>query len=98
MYLSEQDAAGVYARACLAWYRGRASDVVATKIQRLQKIGDRGGVKAWSQVAAQLAEFQRKRTYRPPKGLLGRQGPVRGDQFHPFPTSCQQPSNVVAAT
>jgi hypothetical protein len=68
MYVSEQDAAAMYARACLAWYRGRASHVVATQIKHLQKIGDRGGVKAWSQVAAELSEVQRKWTNRRANG------------------------------
>jgi hypothetical protein len=95
MYVSEQDAAAMYARACSAWYRGRASRVVATKIKHLQKIGDRGGVKAWSRVAAELAEVKREngRTERQTEALLRRSPPNLSGR----PVRFQPPSSFLPA-
>jgi hypothetical protein len=57
MYVSEQDAAAIYARACRAWYGSRAAYVVAAVIKKMESKGDLSGVKAWALVAAELAEL-----------------------------------------
>jgi len=62
MYVSEQEAAAIYARACRAWYRGRANQVVAIRIKQLRRKGDLSGTRAWTQVAAELAKLQSDRT------------------------------------
>jgi hypothetical protein len=58
MEFTSDDAAVMYARACRAWYGPRAHRVVKKKIKELTRTGDHGGVKAWSQVADQLAKLQ----------------------------------------
>jgi hypothetical protein len=62
MYVREEDAAAMYARACISWYGAKARRVVGTKIRHLRRIGDVEGVKAWSQVAAQLSKTQKRTT------------------------------------
>jgi len=65
MYVSEQEAAAMYARACQAWYGERAVEVVTTRIKQLRGKGDLGGVRAWTQVSAELSQLQssqKKRT------------------------------------
>jgi hypothetical protein len=55
MEVTKRDAAIMYARARRAWYRPRAPKIVRTKIQELQRKGDRDGVEAWLEVARQLS-------------------------------------------
>ena len=62
MYVSEQEAAAIYARACRAWYGVRAYQVVATRIKQLRRKGDLGGVRAWTQVSAELSKLQINQT------------------------------------
>jgi hypothetical protein len=64
MYVSEQEAAAMYARACQAWYGERANQVVATRIKQLRRKGDLGGVRAWTQVSAELSKLQINQTER----------------------------------
>ena len=59
MYVSERDAAAIYARACRAWYRDRAQQVVARRIKQLRKNGDVSGVRAWTEVEAELAKARK---------------------------------------
>jgi hypothetical protein len=59
MFVTEEEAADIYASACRSWYRGKAKSVVNSKIRALKAKGDRKGVKAWKQVADAL-ERQRK--------------------------------------
>jgi hypothetical protein len=61
----EQDAAAIYARVCLARYGGKASRVVNDRINQLKRIGDRGGVEAWSEVAVQLSKIRKIHPNRP---------------------------------
>jgi hypothetical protein len=58
MDFTSDDAALMYARACRAWYGPRAHRVVKKRIGELTRVGDHEGVKAWSQVADQLAKLQ----------------------------------------
>ena len=55
MHITQDDAALIYARVCLAWYGRRALRVVADKVNELKRRGDTSGVAAWSKVAAALA-------------------------------------------
>jgi hypothetical protein len=54
----------MYARACRAWYGPRAPRIVRSKIEELQRAGDPGGVRAWSQVADQLLQLHSRSTRR----------------------------------
>jgi hypothetical protein len=52
MNVSPDDAAAIYARACRAWYGGRA------RIEELRRAGDLEGVEAWRLVAEKLSLLQ----------------------------------------
>jgi hypothetical protein len=58
MYISGEEVAVIYARACWAWYGKRAHLIVTEQIRRFKRSGDASGVEAWSQVAAKLRELQ----------------------------------------
>jgi hypothetical protein len=64
MFISQQEAAAIYARMCLARYRRRARQVVAGEIKRLRRKGDIGGVRAWASVAEELAKVEGGRAER----------------------------------
>jgi len=64
MHVTEQQAAEMYARACLAWYRARARQVVGDVIKRLRRKGDLSGVRVWTKVAAELAKAEGSRARR----------------------------------
>jgi hypothetical protein len=50
MFVTQEEAADMYARACRRWYRDEAKSVVSAKIRALKARGDYKGVKAWTQV------------------------------------------------
>ena len=54
MFVTEEEAAAMYARWCWSWYGVRAKSVVKSKIRALMAKGDRKGVKAWQDVAHAL--------------------------------------------
>ena len=54
MFVSDEEAAAMYARWCRNWYGVNAKSVVKSKIRTLMAKGDRKGVKAWQQVADAL--------------------------------------------
>ena len=54
MFITEQEAADMYARACRRWYGDEAKSVVSSKIGVLEARGDHKGVKAWTQVHRSL--------------------------------------------
>ena len=54
MFVSEEEAAAMYARWCRSWYGARARSVVNSKIRTPMARGDRKGVEAWQQVARAL--------------------------------------------
>lgn len=64
VHITEQEAAAIYARACLAWYRGRARQVVGDVIKQLRRKGDLSGVKVWTKVAVELAKTEAGRAKR----------------------------------
>lgn len=70
MHLSEQDAAAIYARACVAWYGGKARHVVREQIGRMRRKGDLSGVRVWSRVAAELSRVPDGRAKRVAGGKL----------------------------
>jgi hypothetical protein len=53
------EAADIYARACVAWYGSRALPIVWQQVQVMQKRGDKSGVEAWTKVALALERMQR---------------------------------------
>jgi hypothetical protein len=57
MYVSKDEAAFIYARACRAWYGKRAVRVVKRRIEELRRAGDEEGVNAWTRVAGKLSEL-----------------------------------------
>jgi hypothetical protein len=54
MWVSERDAAAIYAKAATKWYGPRARSVALATIQKLSRRGDVKGVKAWRQVCEEL--------------------------------------------
>ena len=54
MFVTESEAAAMYARWCRSWYGVRAKSVVRSKIRTLMTKGDHKGVRAWQQVAYAL--------------------------------------------
>ena len=54
MFVTEEEAAEIYAKACRSWYRDEAKSVVDSKIRALKAKGDSKGVKAWTQVRRSL--------------------------------------------
>jgi hypothetical protein len=54
MFVTEEEAADIYAKACRSWYREEAKSVVNSKIQALKARGDNKGVRAWTQVCRSL--------------------------------------------
>jgi len=54
MFVTDEEAAEIYARACRSWYRDEAKSVVNSKIRALKARGDHRGVKAWTQVHRSL--------------------------------------------
>jgi hypothetical protein len=55
LFVSEEEAAEIYARACRSWYGAKARSVVDAKIRALQAKADHKGVEAWKRVARALA-------------------------------------------
>jgi hypothetical protein len=60
MFVTEEEAAEMYARACRRWYRDEAKSIVNSKIGALKAKGDHKGVKAWARVRHSL-ESQEQR-------------------------------------
>jgi hypothetical protein len=54
MFVTEEQAAEIYAKACRSWYRGEAKAIVNSKIRVLKAKGDNKGVRAWTQVRRSL--------------------------------------------
>jgi hypothetical protein len=54
MFVTEEEAAEIYAKACRSWYRDEAKWVVNSKIRALKARGDDKGVRAWTQVRRSL--------------------------------------------
>jgi len=54
MFVTDEDAAAMYARACRSWYGVKAKSVVNSQIQKMIAKGDRTGVEAWQRVARAL--------------------------------------------
>ena len=54
MFVTEEEAAEMYARACRSWYGTKAKSVVRAKIRALGAKGDHKGVVAWERVAHAL--------------------------------------------
>ena len=58
MWVSERDAAAIYAKAATKWYGPRARSVALAAIQKLSRKGDVKGVKAWRLVCEELHSLE----------------------------------------
>ena len=54
MFVTEEEAAAMYAGACRGWYGTKAKSVIRAKIRALKAKGDDKGVEAWERVARAL--------------------------------------------
>ena len=59
MFVTEEEAAEIYAKACCRWYGVKVKSVVNSKISALKAKGDFKGVKAWKQVHRALESRER---------------------------------------
>jgi len=59
MFVTDEEAADMYARACRRWYGDEAKSVVRSKIGTLKAKGDHKGVEAWTQVHRSLESQER---------------------------------------
>lgn len=55
MWITNEQAAGIYAQFCKARYGADAINVVRTRIAELRKLGDVEGERIWNQVAQKIA-------------------------------------------
>jgi hypothetical protein len=58
MFVTDEEAARMYARACRSWYGVQALNVVNSQVERLRAKADRKGVEAWERVASYLEDPQ----------------------------------------
>ena len=54
MFVTEEEAAAMYARWCRSWYGAKAKSVIRAKIRALKAKGDDKGAEAWERVARAL--------------------------------------------
>lgn len=54
MWVTNEQAAEIYARFCKARYGGDAIKVIRTRVAELRKLGDKEGERAWNQVAQKV--------------------------------------------
>ena len=67
MWVSEREAAAMYARASLKWYGATKAEAVAQSMARkLGKTGDLKGVRAWRLVAEELVRIKQETRLQPP--------------------------------
>ena len=58
MWVSEREAAAIYAKAAMKWYGPRAQSVALSTIEKLSQKGDLKGVNAWRLVCEELAGLE----------------------------------------
>ena len=77
MWVSERDAAAIYAKAATSWYGTRARSVALSTIQNLSRKGDLRGVEAWRLVHQELLALEQSRLLldRPPTPSIGSDAP-----------------------
>jgi hypothetical protein len=63
LFVSEEEAAEIYARVCRSWYGAKAQSVVDAKIRALQAKAEYKGVEAWKRVARALARHAKTDTW-----------------------------------
>jgi hypothetical protein len=64
MFVTEEEAAAMYARACRSWYGAKAKSVVKSRIRELREKGDDKGVNAWRKVADALERDEKAKRLR----------------------------------
>jgi len=62
MFITEEEAAEIYAKVCRRWYRDEAKSIVSSKIGALKSKGDHKGVRAWTQVHRSLERQEQSLT------------------------------------
>jgi hypothetical protein len=62
LFVSEEEAAEIYARVCRVWYGAKAQTVVDAKIRALRAKADYKGVEVWTRVARALARHEKTDT------------------------------------
>ena len=71
MFVTDEEAAAIYAKACRSWYGLKARSTVKSKIRMLSAKDDAKGVKAWGKVLAVLEREERARSLRHRRPLDG---------------------------
>src|SRR6516165_4910212 len=64
MFVTEDEAAAIYARASRSWYGPKAQSVAKSKVRSLRAKGDDKGVNAWQKVVEALEREHRARVSR----------------------------------
>jgi hypothetical protein len=59
MFVTDEQAANIHARACRRWYGPRAKSVAKSKVRALRAKGDAKGVRAWHQVVIALERVEK---------------------------------------
>jgi hypothetical protein len=54
LFVTDEEAAEIYARACRSWYGAKAKSVVKAKIRALRAKGDHKGAAVWKRVQQAL--------------------------------------------
>jgi hypothetical protein len=62
LFVTDEEAAEIYANACRSWYGAKAKSVVKAKIRALRAKGDHKGVVAWKRVQQALERKERNPT------------------------------------
>ena len=66
MWVSEREAAAIYAKAAMKWYGPRARSVALSTAEKLSQKGDLKGVKAWRLVCEELLLLEQPRVSHDP--------------------------------
>jgi hypothetical protein len=80
MFVTDEQAADIYARACRRWYGPKAKSVAKSKVRALKAKGDYKGVSAWHQVVLALERVERDTVLCPVDSVIGasrRRGTVK---------------------
>lgn len=60
MFVTEEEAAAIYARVFLKWYGPRAQSIARSMVHSLGKKGDESGVKAWERVSEEIEQLLKR--------------------------------------
>src|SRR5262245_53884138 len=60
VFVTEKEAAAIYAKASWKWYGPKAKSVARSMIRRFGKKGDETGVKAWQRVLEEIEQIEKR--------------------------------------